>query len=445
MCWPFGKTTFSDMAALKRDGVERQAANVVTKLKQTGFFSIFGANVLSKILSFLGGIVIVRILSKGDYGLYAYVMNCYGMIFLFNDFGCGVAMMQYRSENHKNPTLYNDFFTFPFKCALGVSAISSILLLLSPMYYPFKQDEARLLTQSLFLLPFFSVINSFLNLNLRTEMQNNKFALLSFIQVILHYGFILPLSFFWNVWGAVLSNYAVAISLLLFGIFISRQNLQFEWKKCSLSFEQKKGILKYAFASQINNSIDVLMRLFDVFLIGLFIGDNEIISLYKVASVIPQALMFIPNSVLVYILPMFARNIDNITWVKRNFNRLILGCAGLNGVLAVLGICTASFLIPLIFGNQYADSVPCFVILMAAFFAQGTFQIPSANVIYTQHKVNVNVAITLASNVLNCILDIWLISVYGAIGAAMATLAVSIAASVMSYGYMKFWLRQQGA
>lgn len=419
--------------------------NILTRLKRTGFFSIFFSNVFAKVLSFFGGIVIIRILSKGDYGLYTYVMNCYGMIFLLNDFGCGDAMMQYRSENHDNPALYNDYFTFPFKCALGFSAISSILLLLSPLYYPFKQDEARLLTQCLFLLPFFSTINSFLSLNFRVAMQNNKFAILNLGQVVLHYGFILPLSFFGNVWGAVLSNYMISVSLLILGMALSKKQLCFAWERCMLSFEQKKDFLKFAFASQINNSIGALFHLFDIFLIGLIIGENEAISSYKVASVIPEAMMFIPNSILMYALPMFARNIYDIVWVKRNFNRMVWGCAGINGILTFCGVLVAPFLIPLIFGREYADSISCFIILMIAFFARGTFQIPSANIIYTQHKVKVNIAITVIASILNCVLDIWLILVYGAIGAAFATLTVSIAASAMSYGYMKFWLHQQGA
>lgn len=445
MCYQSGKIISNNMVALYMDGMRRKAEEMLEKLKKTGFFSVFLANVLAKILSFFGGIVIVRILSKGDYGLYSYVMNCYGMIFLLNDFGCNVAMIQYRSENHHNPVLYNDYFTFPFKCALGFSAVSSLLLLLSPIFFPFKQDEAGFLTQCLFLLPFFSAINTFLCSNLRVEMQNNKFAVLSFAQVTLRYGFILPLSFFWNVYGALFSNYAMEIVFFVCAIAVSRKHLSFEWKRCSLNFEQKIDFLKYAFASQANNSIGALLHLFDLFLIGLLIGENEIISSYKVASTIPQALMFIPNSILIYAGPFFARNIHNTQWVKRNFNRITYGCAGINGGITIVGVCAAQSLIPLFFGKEYADAVPCFILLMLAFFAQGTFQIPSENIIYTQHKVKMNLAITVVSNILNCVLDIWLISAYGAMGAAVATFAVSITASALSYGYMHYWLNYQGA
>lgn len=440
MSWLFGIIISGNM-----DRVKNKSANMISKLKRTGFFSVFLVNVLAKVLSFLGSIVIVRILSKDDFGLYAYIMNCYSMLFLLNDFGCNVAMIQFRSENYSNVELYNDYFTFPLKCALAFSALSSLLIVFSPIFYPFTQEAAKNLTKGLFLLPIITTINTFLSSNLRVEMQNTKFAILSFLQVLFHFGFILPMSFFWNVQGALLANYMTAILLLFCSIIISRKRLNFEWISCSLNIQQKKAFLKYAFASQINNSIGGLFHLLDIFLIGLLIVDNQVISSYKVASTIPQALLFIPNSILIYAGPLFARNIKNIEWVKRNFNRITFGCAGINGIAVLVGVCTAYFFIPLIFGTEYTDAVPCFIILMLAFFVQGTFQIPSNNIIYTQHKVNANVTITIVTSILNCILDIWFISNYGAIGAAVATLSVSIAASVMSYGYMRFWLNHQGA
>ena len=39
------------------------------KLFSTGFFHIFGSNVINKILSFASGILLVRILTKSEYGI----------------------------------------------------------------------------------------------------------------------------------------------------------------------------------------------------------------------------------------------------------------------------------------------------------------------------------------------------------------------------------------
>lgn len=411
-------------------------------LKRTGFFSVFLSSILSKIISFLGGVIIVRILSKNDYGLYTYVMNCYSMLFILNDFGCNVAMIQFRSENYADKRLYNEYYTFSFKCAVVFSAMASLLIVLSPFFYPFKQNDAALLTQHLCLLPILNTINTFQLSNLRVEMQNRKYALLNVFQVMFHYGFILPLSFFGGIRGAVMSNYLVVSLMILLSACLSRGYHNFDWRNNCLGEKRKKTFLKYAFASQINNSIGALLTLFDIFLIGFIISDNRILSSYKVSSTIPQALMFIPNSILVYAGPLFARNISNAKWIKRNFSRIIAGCLTSNGFITVFLVLFAHPIIVFLFGNSYTDAIPCFVILMLAFFIQGTFQIPAANVIYTQHKVKVNIVITIVSNILNCVLDLLLIQSYGAIGAAVATLLVSTTSSVIAFGYMVLWLNQ---
>ena len=54
-----------NFAAYKQTIIEK-----IQKLRKTGFFSIFLSNILSKVVVFLGGIVLVRILSQNDYGIY---------------------------------------------------------------------------------------------------------------------------------------------------------------------------------------------------------------------------------------------------------------------------------------------------------------------------------------------------------------------------------------
>lgn len=46
---------------------------LIKNLAQRGLMHMFGANVFNKIISFSGTILLVRILSKGEYGVYAYV------------------------------------------------------------------------------------------------------------------------------------------------------------------------------------------------------------------------------------------------------------------------------------------------------------------------------------------------------------------------------------
>ncbi len=414
----------------------------ICKLRKTGFFSVFLSSVLSRVLTFLGGIVLVRIMSKEDYGLYTYVLNSYGMLFILSDFGCCQAMMQYRSEFFKDKERNNDYFTKAYKYGMLLSSISVVFLLLSPFFYPFNYKEAARLTQFLCLLPYFTTTNSFISSNLRVQMQNKRFAAINIVQTAVHYGMIIPLSFFWNVTGAVLANYLIAISTLFFSVAVSKDCLRFDWKSDILTWKEKKKFLLFAAASQFDSSIGTLFHLIDIFFIGFFTINAEVISSYKVASTLPQVLMFVPNSILIYIVPIFARHVNDTKWIGHSFKKLLFSTAVINAVLTISCGLSVSVLIPVIYGEQYSDASGCAVILLIAFFFSGSFQIPAANVIYTQHKVGMNVLITVITNMINCFLDIVLIQKYGSIGAALATLFVSIISGLLTVGYAIYWIKK---
>lgn len=412
------------------------------KIASTGFSAIFISSSISKIVAFLGGVVIVRILSKNDYGIYTYVINCYSILMLLGDLGCNVSTMQYCNENYKDGQKLDAFFTYGLRQAMLFSGITAVLIYISPYFYPFVHEQARSLTRKLCLMPFINTANSFILVNLRVRLENKKYAVISFFSTAIHYAFILPLSYFFNVKGAVLSNYAIALSTLVFGLYCSKTFLTFDWK-AQLKKKEKRSFLKLAIASQLNSGIDTGLMLLDVFLIGLIVVNSETISSYKVATTIPSALAFIPAAVLTYASPYFSRNNTDPMWVEKNYKRLLLGCGGINLLIVMPLIILSKTLVPLIFGSQYSDAVLCFNILMIGYFFSGTFRVTSANVIYTQHKVGVNIAITFISAVLNCILDVVMIKNFASIGAACATTIVNIVASAMAFFYMTTYLKKE--
>lgn len=427
-------------------GLWSRARELFGKLFRTGFFSVFLSNIACKVLVFIGGTIVVRVLSKSDYGAYAYVMNCHGMVMILGDFGCAVAAMQFCCENHADPERRRDFFSYGLSRGLAFSGVVALALLLSPCYYPFKTRDAAWLTQRLCLTPFLTCVNSFLQVNLRMRLENNRFGAVNIFQTFIHYIAILPMAYWFGLPGAVYSNYVIYILTLLFSLWISWSCLELtpRWRS-PLSWPERNSFLKLALASQLNNGIAQTLLLLDVFLIGLFIGSDDVISSYKVATTVPSALGFLPASIMTYICPYFARNKQDPGWVRQSYRKLILVCAGGALLISVAAILTAPWSIPLVFGAQYADAVPCFVILMLGFFFYAGFQIPSQNVIYTQRKVRVNLVLTILSGLANCVLDIALILRYGSIGAAWATTAVHILSAALTFGYMRRYLRRMTA
>lgn len=130
-------------------------------LRRKGFFSIFISSAASKVITFIGGMIIVRIMSKEDYGSYTYVINCLGVLTILNDFGCAQATMQLCSEYNKDKKKYEEYFIFGIRTGLGFVIITSIVVFLSPFFYPYNSEDMARLVQELCLFPLISTVNSF--------------------------------------------------------------------------------------------------------------------------------------------------------------------------------------------------------------------------------------------------------------------------------------------
>ena len=422
------------------NNIKQKIKSILFSLSTTGFFSVFLSSTICKVLSFFGGTIIVRLLSKAEYGEYGYVMNCYGMLSILGDLGCNCAALQCCNEAYQDLTKRDAYFIYGYIRGMVFSLLTCTMMFFAPYFYPFRSSEAAMLTQLLCLLPLFQTTNAFLTVNLRIRMENSRYALINLFQSIVTYLIILPASYWIGIKGAILSEYAINLLAILFTIIISRKFLHFTFSQSIISKSEKIGFLKLAIGTQLNNGVSKLLSLLDVFLIGIFVIDIEVISSYKVATTIPLALAFIPNALAVYVVPFFARKRTDISWTKCNYFKLIL-LGGLGNLLITVGLIALSpFLIPLIFGTQYADAITCFCILMVGYFFSATFSVISANIIYTQRKIRVNIVITVICGIACCLLNVILIPWLGPIGASIAAMLVHVVNACLSFGYMLIYL-----
>ena len=245
--------------------------------------------------------------------------------------------------------------------------------------------------------------------------------------------------------GAILAQYGYGILTLLIAIIINRKIIFIgRGYDNYLSQNEKKAFLKLSIPSQLNATIAQMLMLVDVFLVGLILADEQSLATYKVATVLPSAAAFIPTSIMVYMVPYFARNINNYIWLKRRVKQVIFICVAICSSISVLGICLADWIVPLVFGSQYTDAVVCYAILMISFIFSGGLQIPASNILYTQRKVRANIVITSVCGVLNVILDIIGIKLWGGIGAAIATMIIAISGGLISCIYLLIFFKEKG-
>lgn len=416
--------------------MKNKVKSELNKLVKTGFFSIFLSSVISKFLVFVGGTIIVRILSKNDYGIYAYVLNCISMLTLLNDFGASTAALQFLIEAHDNDDYKGQIINYTFKITIFSSLLSCILILFSNLFYPFTISEASSLTKILFLLPLINTIGAIFPVILRSNLEYKKYAIFQMFSTFIAYLFLIGLSSLFGLKGSIWAQYCYNIAILLFGLYLTFKYLKKYKTKNKLNGNKRKEFLKFSLASQVNNTISGLLIIVDTFIIGLLISSPEIIATYKVGSTIPHALTFISSCVSIYIIPYFIKNNKNNKWLKSNLKKILLyGTIGY-GLLFGLIIIFASLIIKIMYGNSYLNAVPVFIILMIGLFFTSAYKVPVANVIHSMKKIKINIIVNLLSVILNAVLNVIFIKKFGFIGAAITTTIINIFSSLFYIIYL---------
>ena len=83
---------------------------MIKKLISEGFLKIFSASTINKIVNFAYSYVLIRVVSKSDYGVYSYAATVYGFLMIFNIIGLDSAALQLYVENEKNEARQKTIF-----------------------------------------------------------------------------------------------------------------------------------------------------------------------------------------------------------------------------------------------------------------------------------------------------------------------------------------------
>ena len=403
------------------------------KLFSTGFFHIFGSNVINKILSFASGILLARILTKSEYGVYSYANTLMGFFLLVSGFGMVSGLLQVGSEQkqeEKRLGLYRFACRFGFAYNLLLAAVILFVALVIPL--PIAGSGKILALMCLY--PMATLMRDLKTALLRAQMRNQDFSYANTFSTAAMVLLSCTLALLLRAEGLVLGQYLACVLTIL---FIGKKcGIRISFRKSGVDTATKRDLLGVCSISVLNDGLSELMYLLDVFILGLAVPDETVIASYKVATTIPTALVFIPLSVITYVYPYFARNRTDKAWLTKNYRRLVLSMGALNLLVGGGLILLAPWLIGLVFGKVYLDSVAPFQILCASYIISGTFRILSGNLLVTQRKLKFNLFVAVLSSATNTVLNVFLIQAWGSIGAALATLITVLLTSVLSTAYL---------
>ena len=416
----------------------------IKKLMDTGFLHIVGAGTLNKIISLCSGIVIVRVLSQYSYGIYSYILNIIDIFLIFDGLGTLTGILQYGCENREQFSIKTAIIKFGLKMGLA----SATVLTAAIIVYGVSGKQAIGGTGFIFciaaFIPIFNYLNNAVGVILRVENENKKYGFYSVLSSFLVMASILLGAIFFEVEGAISFRYIAFVVLMIYALysFNGMREILFKKNNVPMPKKMKRSFVSFSLISCANNSIAHLFYSMDIFLIGVLLVDPNIIASYKVATTIPFALTFLTNSIVTYIYPMYVKHKEDYEWIRQNYKSLLKYLIIMNGLIAVVGIVFAPFIIRLIHGEIYVgQSTDAFRVLMVGFFFSSVFRIPAGNILDMFHQVKANFYISIICGPANIVLDYFLIMQFNAIGAAIATSLVYILYGILSniliYRYCK--------
>lgn len=409
-------------------------------LVRNGFFHIFSANVINKIIQFGISVIIVRVITKEAFGMWSYANNILSFFLLVEGLGVVPGLLQFASSS-KTKEEKLSYLKYALLVGILFNLGLAIAILLFTTFFQLPVRGSTEILRYLFLIPLVNVFFNILQIFLRSDLRNKQFSIVTVINTLTFFFGVLIGGYLFDILGIVWGRYLSYIISSFIALWFVKDYYKIFVNVKIPNKEQRQDFLKFSIVSMLTNTISQMLYLLDTFLIGIIIQSGTVVASYKTATLIPFALNFIPSSVMTFAYPYFAKHKDDKNLVKNYFLKLQKYLLLFNLVISILLIVFAPFVIRVIFGPEYLDSVLPFRILSFGYLIAGTFRIPAGNIIASLKKVKVNFYNSIISGGANIVLDIILIKNYGSVGAAVATVAVFVVSSFVSNIYLRKYLK----
>lgn len=413
---------------------------IVCRIK-SGTFSVLLANVLNKAVGMMSTMIVTRIVSTNDYGVWTYTLNMYSYLLLISGFGLAAGAMQFGAENIGNGRA-NSFFKYCLKTGVIIDLfiISFFGVIMINAVIPIPRAKCYIIA----ILPMLIVeyILSIAQAMLRSQNRIHEFAIcLNVNAVLITLGNCIGAYIGLN--GLLIGRYVANILSLVLILYYFQRQYRETINADVLERSEKKDLWKYSLYTGASSAMNILVYSLDITLIAYLIKNEREVAIYRIGTLIPTALSFIPNSILVAILPTIIYHRADFDWIKNAIRKLIFALFGCNALVCLLFFIYAPFVLTVFAGSKYIPSVPILRILILGYLVSGTFGTISINILASLRRVKYGLLISVLSCVLDISLNYFLIMKMGSVGAAFATLLVHIIVAVMSMSYLLYLIRKR--
>lgn len=351
-------------------------------LKRGGAAVVLSTAVV-KIVSVLLSVLVVRLMSKDEYAILTFVLSVYSILIVVVGLGGNYSLLRFGSITDTMKIRYS-YFRYTMKYGLLLSLIIVPVVIVYSFLIPVNLIDARIpiwiSIVAVFSFFFLETLRSYfriLNLNKVYSVLNVWNSLLMLILALL-------LTWLFQVYGYVLSLIlASVITFFYFYKHIPRTEME------EIEFNKRKY-----WSYGINTSIGAIANqiIFSIapILLGFLHAGNHAIASFKVATIIPFALLTLPGILMISDFSYLSRSYLNgsvlINYYK-NYLKLVMPISTV--VFAILLLLREPVII-FFFGKDYLDCIPMYVAFMAATYITYVFRNPLGNILLAIGKADWN-------------------------------------------------------
>lgn len=381
------------------------------------------------------GIWLARYLGPEQFGLYNYALAYVGLFGAIALLGLDSIVVR---DLVKEPAVSSEILGTAFVLKLVASSatvlvMSVVLLLLQPT--DGVLHGIVLVFGIALVLQAFDVIDFWFQAQIKSSsvviMRNVAFVLLTVVKIGLIY-WQAPLAAF--VWA-----YTAEIALSAIGLLIVYQLHRQPLGSWRFRFARAKQLIRDAWPLLLSGVAVMIYMRIDQIMLGQWLG-NETVGQYAAATRLVEVWYFIPMAIYSSALPAIVagKALGEADYQKR-LQRLFDVMAVLAIMITIPVLLLAGPLVPLLYGSEYAPSGSILAVLSLSliftFFglAQSTWEVAEG---YTQFGLWKR----LAGALVNVLLNLWLLPIYGGLGAAVATVfSYAVAGSLANVFHRQSW------
>lgn len=396
----------------------------------------FTGTILNGLLGALFYIVIARILGPAQFGLLTVAIVTVTLIADIADIGTNTGLIRFVSSNlthNKEKAL--KFLKLSLEIKLIVWVISFFVIFLSAPILANQIFHKEELINPLRLVSLGvggALLFSFATSSLQAFQKYFLWSVVNVVTNLLRLIFILILGFYVtvNVEGSLL----IYIILPFFGFFLTlfilpTRKIFSARNEYSLS----KELFSYNIPVAIFTFIAAISARLDTFLTASLLTARDV-GIYGAAHQLVQVVPQLISALGVVAAPKFA-SFENINKMMEYFKKFQLFVSGIV-LLGIVAIPIAVYLIPIIYGQEYIESIGPFVILLLAMLVF-LFSIPVHNsIIFYFGRPDVFIWVSIGHLILIAGLGYFMISNFGIIGASLTVLA----GTTFNFVYPLIWL-----